>query len=191
MGCYHGKFSFDQLSHLRGCLIKKLKMEGVNNMRYPPHTPKKLGWARFFILKTFDLSWVGRMLLLALMAVVAACVLQVRETQAKSKKMLIFLFVCVISCLQLKFSLNILRQTGPFFPTMYFIGIYVIEQHKTVHDCKVAAIVVKQQIWKVSFISPVQQITLRSLLIHKIRVNLCVIQSSFFVKVNRRKLITI
>ncbi|PWA23093.1 hypothetical protein CCH79_00002379, partial [Gambusia affinis] len=76
MGCYHGKFSFDQLSHLRGCLIKKLKMEGVNNMRYPPHTPKKLGWARFFILKTFDLGWVGRMLLLALMTVVAAFVLQ-------------------------------------------------------------------------------------------------------------------
>ncbi|XP_014827989.1 PREDICTED: fatty aldehyde dehydrogenase-like [Poecilia mexicana] len=76
MGCYHGKFSFDQLSHLRGCLIKKLKMEGVNNMRYPPHTPKKLGWARFFFLTTFDLGWAGRMLLLALMAVVAAFVLQ-------------------------------------------------------------------------------------------------------------------
>ncbi|KAI5096846.1 fatty aldehyde dehydrogenase, partial [Silurus meridionalis] len=47
MGCYHGKFTFDQLSHLRGCLIKQLKMEGVNNMRYPPHTAKKLDWARF------------------------------------------------------------------------------------------------------------------------------------------------
>lgn len=78
MGCYHGRFSFDQLSHLRGCLIKKLKMEGVNNMRYPPHTPKKLGWARFFILKTTDLGWVGRMLLLAVLAVVGAVVLQVR-----------------------------------------------------------------------------------------------------------------
>ncbi|XP_012736846.2 aldehyde dehydrogenase family 3 member A2b [Fundulus heteroclitus] len=76
MGCYHGKFSFDQLSHLRGCLIKKLKMEGVNDMRYPPHTPKKLGWARFFILKTLDLGWLGRMLLLGLLAVVAAVVLQ-------------------------------------------------------------------------------------------------------------------
>uniref|UniRef100_A0A8C6L7N7 Aldehyde dehydrogenase n=1 Tax=Nothobranchius furzeri TaxID=105023 RepID=A0A8C6L7N7_NOTFU len=79
MGCYHGKFSFDQLSHLRGCLVKKLKMEGVNNMRYPPHTPKKLGWARFFILKTADLGWVGRMMLLAVLAAVAAVVLQVRE----------------------------------------------------------------------------------------------------------------
>ncbi|XP_037543261.1 aldehyde dehydrogenase family 3 member A2b [Nematolebias whitei] len=76
MGCYHGKYSFDQLSHLRSCLIKQLKMEGVNNMRYPPHTPKKLGWARFFILKTFNLGWAGRMMLLAVLAVVGAVVLQ-------------------------------------------------------------------------------------------------------------------
>ncbi|KAF3705689.1 Fatty aldehyde dehydrogenase [Channa argus] len=76
MGCYHGKFSFDQLSHLRGCLIKKLKMEGVNSMRYPPHTLKKLGWARFLLLKTADLGWLGRMALLATLAVVAAIVLQ-------------------------------------------------------------------------------------------------------------------
>lgn len=77
MGCYHGKFSFDQLSHLRGCLIKKLNMEGMNNMRYPPHTPEKLGWARFFLLKHIDLGWIGRMALLAVLAVVAAVVLQV------------------------------------------------------------------------------------------------------------------
>ncbi|KAM6907415.1 aldehyde dehydrogenase family 3 member A2-like [Xenentodon cancila] len=76
MGCYHGKYSFDQLSHLRSCLIKKLNMEGVNSMRYPPHTPKKLGWARFFILKTANLGWIGRMGLLAVLAVVAAVVLQ-------------------------------------------------------------------------------------------------------------------
>ncbi|XP_029030043.1 aldehyde dehydrogenase family 3 member A2b [Betta splendens] len=76
MGCYHGKFSFDQLSHLRGCLIKQLKMEGVNSMRYPPHTPKKLGWARFFILSTGGLGRMGRLLGLAIVAVVAAIVLQ-------------------------------------------------------------------------------------------------------------------
>ncbi|XP_015229349.1 PREDICTED: fatty aldehyde dehydrogenase-like [Cyprinodon variegatus] len=76
MGCYHGKYTFDQLSHLRGCLIKKLKMEGVNDMRYPPHTAKKLGWARFFITKTFDLGWLGKMFLLALLAVVAAVAIQ-------------------------------------------------------------------------------------------------------------------
>lgn len=77
MGCYHGKFSFDQLSHQRGCLIKQLKMEGMNSMRYPPHTAKKLGWARFFVLKTVDLGWMGRVALLAIMAVVAAVALQV------------------------------------------------------------------------------------------------------------------
>ncbi|XP_058483031.1 aldehyde dehydrogenase family 3 member A2b [Solea solea] len=76
MGCYHGKFSFDQLSHKRGCLIKKLNMEGVNSMRYPPHTPKKLSRARFFLLKTLDLGWIGRMMLLAVLGVVAAVVLQ-------------------------------------------------------------------------------------------------------------------
>lgn len=77
MGCYHGKFSFDQLSHLRGCLIKQLKMEGVNSMRYPPHTAKKLGWARFFILNNVDAGWIGRMALVAVLVVVAAVVLQV------------------------------------------------------------------------------------------------------------------
>ncbi|XP_056910944.1 aldehyde dehydrogenase family 3 member A2b [Takifugu flavidus] len=76
MGCYHGKFSFDQLSHQRGCLIKQLKMEGMNSMRYPPHTAKKLGWARFFILKTVDLGWVGRMVLFAIMVVGAAVAVQ-------------------------------------------------------------------------------------------------------------------
>lgn len=46
-------------------------------MRYPPHTHKKLGWARFFILKTMDLGWMGRMALLAILIVVAGVVLQV------------------------------------------------------------------------------------------------------------------
>ncbi|XP_051956583.1 aldehyde dehydrogenase family 3 member A2-like [Xyrauchen texanus] len=76
MGCYHGKFSFDQLSHLRGCLIKQLKMEAVNKMRYPPHTADKLGWARFFILKQVDFGSLSRMALLALLAVFFAVILQ-------------------------------------------------------------------------------------------------------------------
>lgn len=80
MGCYHGKFSFDQLSHMRSCLIKQLNMEGVNSMRYPPHTPKKLGWARFFILNSVDLGWIGRMGLLAILVVVFAYALQVSHT---------------------------------------------------------------------------------------------------------------
>lgn len=77
MGRYHGKFTFDQLSHLRSCLIKQLKMEGMNSMRYPPHTVNRLGWVRFFFLKTADLGWMGRMALLAIMVGVAAVALQV------------------------------------------------------------------------------------------------------------------
>uniref|UniRef100_A0A8C6SVA2 Aldehyde dehydrogenase n=1 Tax=Neogobius melanostomus TaxID=47308 RepID=A0A8C6SVA2_9GOBI len=79
MGSYHGKFTFDQLSHQRSCLIKKLKMEGVNTMRYPPHTPTKLSRARFFILKCANLGWIGRMMMLATLVVVAAVFVQVRE----------------------------------------------------------------------------------------------------------------
>ncbi|XP_051537199.1 aldehyde dehydrogenase family 3 member A2-like isoform X2 [Myxocyprinus asiaticus] len=81
MGRYHGKFTFDQLSHLRGCLIKQLKMEAVNKMRYPPHTADKLGWARFFILKQVDFGSLGRMALLALLAVFFAVILQVIDHQ--------------------------------------------------------------------------------------------------------------
>ncbi|KAG1970031.1 aldehyde dehydrogenase family 3 member A2b [Pimephales promelas] len=80
MGCYHGKYGFDHLSHLRGCLIKQLKMEGVNKMRYPPHTADKLGWARFFILKHVDFGSLGRMALLALLAVFVAVILQINYT---------------------------------------------------------------------------------------------------------------
>ncbi|KAK3555130.1 hypothetical protein QTP86_010008 [Hemibagrus guttatus] len=76
MGCYHGKFTFDQLSHLRGCLIKQLKMEGLNNMRYPPHTAKKLDWARFFILKQVEMGKLARVALMALVVVAAAVMIQ-------------------------------------------------------------------------------------------------------------------
>ncbi|XP_030636842.1 aldehyde dehydrogenase family 3 member A2b [Chanos chanos] len=76
MGCYHGRHSFDQLSHLRGCLIKQLKMEGMNSMRYPPHTAKKLDWARFFLLKEVDLARLWRMALFTVFTVITAVVLQ-------------------------------------------------------------------------------------------------------------------
>jgi len=76
MGAYHGKHSFDQLSHLRGCLVKQLKMEGMNNMRYPPHTPDKLGWARFFILKEGAVTKTFKMAALAMLVVLAAAIIQ-------------------------------------------------------------------------------------------------------------------
>ncbi|KAM4628395.1 aldehyde dehydrogenase, dimeric NADP-preferring-like [Polymixia lowei] len=36
MGRYHGKHTFDQLSHQRACLVRSLGMESVNLARYPP-----------------------------------------------------------------------------------------------------------------------------------------------------------
>ncbi|XP_069022603.1 aldehyde dehydrogenase family 3 member A2-like [Embiotoca jacksoni] len=76
MGCYHSRHGFDRLSHLRSCLIKQLKMEGINSMRYPPHTAKKLGWARFFLLKQVNVGRLRRMALLAAAVGLAAFVVQ-------------------------------------------------------------------------------------------------------------------
>lgn len=92
MGSYHGKFTFDQLSHLRGCLIKKLKMEGVNSMRYPPHTAKKLDWARFFILRQVEMGKLARMAVMALLVVAAAVMVQVKK---RSTQRLVFTWECV------------------------------------------------------------------------------------------------
>ena len=77
MGRYHGQYSFDQLSHLRSCLIKKLNMEAVNAMRYPPHTAKKMGWARFFLLQQVNPGRLRRMAMMAMIAALAAFVVQV------------------------------------------------------------------------------------------------------------------
>lgn len=84
MGSYHGRHSFDQLSHLRSCLIKQLKMEGVNSMRYPPHTAKKLGWARFFLLKQVNVDKLRQMMMLAMLVGLAAFVVQVKESSYTS-----------------------------------------------------------------------------------------------------------
>lgn len=79
MGSYHGRHTFDQLSHLRSCLIKRLKMEGVNDMRYPPHTTKKLGWARVFLLRQVNVCRLQRAALVATLIGLAAFVVQVRD----------------------------------------------------------------------------------------------------------------
>ncbi|XP_035289462.1 aldehyde dehydrogenase, dimeric NADP-preferring-like [Anguilla anguilla] len=42
MGSYHGKHTFEQLSHLRSCLVKPLALEGLNQLRYPPQGPARL-----------------------------------------------------------------------------------------------------------------------------------------------------
>lgn len=82
MGRYRGRHSFDQLSHLRSCMIKQLNMEVVNNMRYPPHTLRKLSWARFFLLTPPSrLSRMLRLGALAALAALAAFMLQVRRKE--------------------------------------------------------------------------------------------------------------
>ncbi|XP_067101910.1 aldehyde dehydrogenase family 3 member A2-like [Osmerus mordax] len=47
MGRYHGKHTFDQLSHHRACLVRSLGMEGVNTARYPPQSRERARKARF------------------------------------------------------------------------------------------------------------------------------------------------
>lgn len=46
MGRYHGKHSFDQLSHQRSCLVRSLGMESVNLSRYPPQNRRRARRAR-------------------------------------------------------------------------------------------------------------------------------------------------
>ncbi|KAI6074401.1 Fatty aldehyde dehydrogenase isoform X2 [Aix galericulata] len=75
MGAYHGKHSFETFSHHRACLIKDLKMEGMNKLRYPPGSQKKLDWAKFLILKRFDKVRLG-LIFLALLGVVAAVMIK-------------------------------------------------------------------------------------------------------------------
>uniref|UniRef100_A0A8C3EVC0 Aldehyde dehydrogenase n=1 Tax=Corvus moneduloides TaxID=1196302 RepID=A0A8C3EVC0_CORMO len=76
MGAYHGKHSFETFSHRRACLIKDLKLESTNKMRYPPGSQKKVDWAKFFLLKRFNKARIG-LFVLALLAVVAAVMIKV------------------------------------------------------------------------------------------------------------------
>ncbi|KAF4085991.1 hypothetical protein AMELA_G00101490 [Ameiurus melas] len=75
-GRYHGKYTFDQLSHLRSCLIKSLNMEWLNLIRYPPHTAKKLHWARMLLTKQVNMKCWGQLAQVAMLAALAAFVVQ-------------------------------------------------------------------------------------------------------------------
>lgn len=86
MGAYHGKYSFDTFSHQRPCLLKSLKREGANKLRYPPNSQSKVDWAKFFILKRFNRGKLG-LLLLALLGVVAAVLLKVSACLSGSARM--------------------------------------------------------------------------------------------------------
>ncbi|KAM9272600.1 aldehyde dehydrogenase family 3 member A2 [Morus bassanus] len=76
MGAYHGKHSFETFSHHRACLIKDLKMEIINKLRYPPGSQKKVDWSKFFLLKLFNKGQI-RLVILALLGIVAAVVMKV------------------------------------------------------------------------------------------------------------------
>ncbi|XP_071992513.1 aldehyde dehydrogenase family 3 member A2 isoform X2 [Engystomops pustulosus] len=75
IGAYHGKHSFDTFSHKRSCLIKSLSMEGVNKLRYPPYTQKKVDWAKFLLMGKVNKKKLG-LVLLPFVAVVAAVILK-------------------------------------------------------------------------------------------------------------------
>ncbi|KAM9614933.1 aldehyde dehydrogenase family 3 member A2-like isoform 2-T3 [Morphnus guianensis] len=92
MGAYHGKHSFETFSHRRACLIKDLKMEGMNKLRYPPSSQKKVDWAKFFLLKRFNKGLVG-LVVLVLLGVVAAVVIKNHQSVLKRKALLIVLAV--------------------------------------------------------------------------------------------------
>uniref|UniRef100_A0A8C9V3Q0 Aldehyde dehydrogenase n=1 Tax=Scleropages formosus TaxID=113540 RepID=A0A8C9V3Q0_SCLFO len=76
MGSYHGKYTFDQLSHLRSCLIRKLATEKANMMRYPPHTFEKIRWARIVLLNQVNVGRLWRVVLVTLLGILAAFVVQ-------------------------------------------------------------------------------------------------------------------
>ncbi|KAM6175215.1 aldehyde dehydrogenase family 3 member A2 isoform 1-T1 [Erethizon dorsatum] len=71
MGAYHGKYSFDTFSHHRSCLLRSLKGEGANKLRYPPNSQSKVNFAKFLLLKQFNKGKL-RLLLLTFLCVVAA-----------------------------------------------------------------------------------------------------------------------
>ncbi|KAE8624804.1 hypothetical protein XENTR_v10006055 [Xenopus tropicalis] len=76
MGAYHGKHTFDTFSHKRACLIKSLAMEGVNKIRYPPYSMKKVEWAKFLL--TTKLSKKKLALVLVPMFAILATVIMKR-----------------------------------------------------------------------------------------------------------------
>ncbi|XP_050177749.1 aldehyde dehydrogenase family 3 member A2-like isoform X1 [Myiozetetes cayanensis] len=92
MGAYHGKHSFETFSHRRACLIKDLKMESTNKMRYPPVSQKKVDWTKFVLLKRFNRGRIG-LAVLALLGVVAAVMMKNHQSVLKRKALLIVLAV--------------------------------------------------------------------------------------------------
>jgi len=80
MGAYHGKLSFEAFSHQRAVMVKKLGMEGVNSIRYPPYSAKKLGWISWLSVEKVQTPLAKArnfMLKAAVVCAVAAAILRV------------------------------------------------------------------------------------------------------------------
>ncbi|XP_027515964.1 fatty aldehyde dehydrogenase-like, partial [Corapipo altera] len=71
MGAYHGRCSFETFSHRRTCLIRDLKLEVLNKMRYPPVSQERMDVAKFVLLKHCSNCQVGQFLSALLGAVKA------------------------------------------------------------------------------------------------------------------------
>ncbi|KAJ6657318.1 hypothetical protein lerEdw1_002685 [Lerista edwardsae] len=84
MGAYHGRHSFETFSHRRSCLVRALKMEAVNKLRYPPSSQKKVDWGKFFILKRFSKPKVG-LVALALVGILVAVVVKNRKAVSRAQ----------------------------------------------------------------------------------------------------------
>ncbi|XP_012679554.1 aldehyde dehydrogenase family 3 member A2-like [Clupea harengus] len=86
MGVYHGKHTFDRLSHHRACLIKSLAMESMNQVRYPPQNAAQLKRAKFFMLTRlcscarFTCVWAVLATMVALGLLVALLVVLLKDT---------------------------------------------------------------------------------------------------------------
>lgn len=76
MGAYHGRYSFETFSHRRACLIKDLRLEVLNKLRYPPGSMEVMHLAKLFLLKHCNKSGVGQFIS-ALLAAVKALVAKV------------------------------------------------------------------------------------------------------------------
>ncbi|XP_041521058.1 aldehyde dehydrogenase family 3 member A2 isoform X1 [Microtus oregoni] len=92
MGAYHGKYSFDTFSHQRPCLLKGLKGESANKLRYPPNSQSKLGWAKFLLLKKFNRAGLLTLLVTCL-AVVAAVFIKKYQALSRGNALLASLAV--------------------------------------------------------------------------------------------------
>ncbi|XP_043910231.1 aldehyde dehydrogenase family 3 member A2-like isoform X2 [Protopterus annectens] len=98
MGAYHGKFSFDTFSHHRACLIKSLKMETVNKVRYPPGSPEKVKWIKRLITKQVNFGKLG-LVFIGLLGALLAVLMKNGRMQLRRN---MFLLICAVQNLSRK-----------------------------------------------------------------------------------------